>query len=144
MLPGCYSDKLEEVVCYHTLTEKVIASLHKKSFHLIEFLAARIFESVEQHLQPLVLLPVNSCHSGCVKAPGLRLSKRGGISKQYTPPLRQLNHGSFHASPSGRNLREEALDAVIEVTVTKPNHPVPHIHKGVVFKYCRRVSQKSL
>ena len=88
MLPGCYSDKLEEVVCYHTLIEIVIASLQKKSFHLIEFLAARIFESVEQQLK--------------------------------------------------------SIDAVIEVAVTKPNHPVPHIHKGVVFKYCRRVSQKSL
>ena len=88
MLPGCYSDKLEEVVCYHTLTQSVITFLQKKSFHLIEFLAARIFESVEQHLK--------------------------------------------------------SIDAVIEVAVTKPNHPVPHIHKGVVFKYCRRVSQKSL
>ena len=87
-LPGFYSDKLEEVVCYHTLTEKIVASLQNKSFDLIEFLATRIFELAEQFIYP--------------------------------------------------------VDAVIEVAVTKPHHPVPHIQKGIVFKYCRRVSQKSL
>ena len=35
-------------------------------------------------------------------------------------------------------------DALIEITVTKPNHPVPHVQKGMVFKYCRRLPQKSL
>jgi FolB domain-containing protein len=34
--------------------------------------------------------------------------------------------------------------ALVEIAVTKPNHPVPHVQKGMVFKYRRRVPQKSL
>jgi dihydroneopterin aldolase len=35
-------------------------------------------------------------------------------------------------------------NAVLEVAVTKPNHPVPHVQKGMVFRYCRRLPQKFL
>jgi FolB domain-containing protein len=87
-LPGCSSDQLADVVCYHTLTEQVIGAIQNQSFHVIEFLAARIFASVEKQL-----------HS---------------------------------------------IDAIVEIAVTKPHHPVPHVQKGIVFTYCRRVSQKSL
>jgi dihydroneopterin aldolase len=66
----------------------VVESVKNKSFDLIEFLAAHIFEA---------------------------------ISKQFR------------------------LDgSIVEIVVTKPNHPVPHVHKGIVFKYCRRLPQKSL
>jgi FolB domain-containing protein len=85
---GCHSDQLGDVVCYKTLTELVIESVKNRSFDLIEFLAAHIFEA---------------------------------ITKQ---------------------LRLEG--SVVEIVVTKPNHPVPHVQKGIVFKYCRRLSQKSL
>jgi len=34
------------------------------------------------------------------------------------------------------------IDAVVEIVLTKMNHAVPHIHKGIAFKYARRVSQK--
>ncbi|MDR2540086.1 MAG: dihydroneopterin aldolase [Chlamydiales bacterium] len=32
----------------------------------------------------------------------------------------------------------------VEVVITKPNHPVPYIQKGMTFTYRRRLSQKSL
>ena len=84
---GCHSDHLKDVVCYKTLAEVIIESVKDRSFKLIEFLAAHIFESVANYLNP---------------------------------------DGSF-----------------LEITVTKPNHPVPHILKGVKFKYSRRLPQKS-
>ena len=34
-------------------------------------------------------------------------------------------------------------DAIVEIVITKPNHPVPFVQKGMVFKYCRSLSQKS-
>jgi len=37
----------------------------------------------------------------------------------------------------------QKAEAIVEVTVTKAHHPVPHVQKGIAFKYCRRVSQKS-
>ncbi len=85
---GCHSDQLRDVVCYKSLTELVIESVKNRSFDLIEFLAAHVFEAITTQF-------------------GL-----GG--------------------------------SVVEVVVTKPNHPVPHVQKGIVFKYCRRLPQKSL
>lgn len=86
---GCHSDRLDDVVCYKSLTELVIESVKNRSFDLIEFLAAHIFEAITTQLNGL--------------------------------------DGS-----------------VVEIVVTKPNHPVPHVQKGIVFKYCRRLPQKSL
>lgn len=34
--------------------------------------------------------------------------------------------------------------SALEIVITKPNHPVPHIQKGIIFKYHRRLPQKSL
>jgi dihydroneopterin aldolase len=86
-LRGCTTDNLEDVVCYHTLTEKIIESLRGKSFHLIEFVAKQIFETVASFI---------------------------------------------------------SLGAILAITITKPNHPVPHVQKGISFKYSRRIPQKSL
>jgi dihydroneopterin aldolase len=36
------------------------------------------------------------------------------------------------------------IEAIIGVTVTKAHHPVPHVQKGIAFKFCGRVSQKSI
>jgi FolB domain-containing protein len=46
----------------------------------------------------------------------------------------------FHCISKQTNLE----NALVEVAITKPNHPVPHVHKGMVFRYCRRLPQKSL
>lgn len=35
-------------------------------------------------------------------------------------------------------------NCMIEVVVSKPNHPIPYIQKPIQFKYCRRLLQKSL
>jgi len=43
----------------------------------------------------------------------LRLLERGVVSRQYTPPLQQLNRGSFRVGPSVRNLRERPLVNVL-------------------------------
>ena len=88
---GCHSDRLSDVVCYKFLTELIIESVKNRSFNLIEFLAAHIFEAIVKQTKQLGL------------------------------------EGS-----------------ILEIAVTKPNHPVPHVQKGIVFKYCRRLSHKSL
>lgn len=85
---GCRSDDLVDVFCYKMIAEKVIESVKGKSFHLIEFLAAYIFEALIKHF-----------------------SLEG---------------------------------AILEIRVTKPHHPVAYVQKGIVFKYRRRVPQKSL
>lgn len=33
-------------------------------------------------------------------------------------------------------------NGVVEITVTKPKHPVPLVHGGIAFTYRRRLSQK--
>lgn len=81
---GCRSDRLQDVVCYQTLTEWIVESMKNRSFHLIEFLAAHIFKVM-----------------------------------------------AMEPNLSG---------AVVEIAVAKPNHPVPHVQKGIVFKYCRKLS----
>jgi dihydroneopterin aldolase len=83
---GCLSDKLSDVSCYKRIAEEVIESVKGRSFHLIEFLAAQIFDVVAKEIGP--------------------------------------------------------VEAGLEVTITKPNHPVPHIQKGIVFKYRRSLPQK--
>ncbi|MFI5342713.1 MAG: dihydroneopterin aldolase [Chlamydiales bacterium] len=85
---GCHSDQLIDVICYKAITEQVIEFVKNRSFNLIEFLAARIFETVAK-----------------------QIDRKG---------------------------------ALIEIVITKPNHPVPHVQKGIVFKYRRRLLQKSL
>jgi len=34
-------------------------------------------------------------------------------------------------------------EATVDVSVSKPNHPVMHVNKGIVFRYTRRIPQKS-
>lgn len=85
---GCQSDDLSQVCCYKVLSEQIIQSIEEKSFHLIESLAAHIFDIVAG----------------------------------------QINED----------------DGVIEVMIIKPNPPVQQVQKGVVFTYCKRVSQKYL
>ena len=34
-------------------------------------------------------------------------------------------------------------EAYVEVSVSKPNHPVMHVNNGIVFRYSRRTPQKS-
>lgn len=85
---GCHSDKLVDVICYHTLTEKIIESVQNRSFNLIEFLAKYIFETVSKHI--------------------------------------------------------DSKGSIVEIAITKLNHPVQHVQKGIVFKYCRRLPQNSL
>jgi hypothetical protein len=43
------------------------------------------------------------------QSPGIELSERGVVSRQYNPPLRQLNRGSFRVGPSVRNFWERPL-----------------------------------
>jgi dihydroneopterin aldolase len=87
-LPGFHSDQLSEVICYHTLVDRVTDLMKNKSFNLVERVTLYIFEFVAKHL------------------------------------------GN--------------LDVILEVTVTKPHHPIPSVQKGITFTYGRRVSQKSL
>lgn len=88
-LPGCSSDHLHDVLCYHTLVEHVTASIQHHSCHLIEYLAKRIFTLIEDKFSSIL------------------------------------------------------QDALMEISVTKPNPPVPNVQRGITFKYARRVPQKS-
>ncbi len=87
-LPGCETDQLVDVVCYHTLLLRINELMENRSFHLVERVTKVIFEGVEKHL------------------------------------------GS--------------IDAILEVSVTKPHHPIPNVQKGITFTYRRKLSQKSL
>ncbi len=33
---------------------------------------------------------------------------------------------------------------VIEIVISKPNHPVPLVHQPIMFRYCRRLTKRSL
>lgn len=85
---GCHSDELEHVSCYKTIVDQVVEYTDKKTFNLIEYLAAQIFQVV------------------------------------------------------GKQLNDR--DAWLEIVIAKPNHPIPHVGKAVVFRYSGRSPQKSL
>lgn len=64
--------------------------------------------------------------------------------------LESLKNRSFHLIESLASSILDLLvkkmnlhDLLLEVAVSKPNHPVPHIHRGIVFKAKRKLSQKS-
>jgi len=57
------------------------------------------------------------------------LLERGVVSRQYNPPLQQLNRGSFRVGPSGRNLRERPLAVGVNAAVVFVNYtPSPEAH----------------
>lgn len=47
---GCQSDDLSQVCCYKILSEQIVQSIENKSFHLIESLAAHIFDIVAHQI----------------------------------------------------------------------------------------------
>jgi LIVCS family branched-chain amino acid:cation transporter len=87
-------------------------------YNTMDLIAAFLFATVVlPHFRKeteLVVFPKNSCHLDHAKAPGLSLSERGVVSRQYDPPLRQLNRGSFRVGPSGRNFWERPLEHPIQ------------------------------
>ena len=51
----------------------------------------------------------NLCHSGCVKAPGLRPSARGVVLSSIQPPLPMAQPRELSPSPNGKESRGQAL-----------------------------------
>ncbi len=48
---GCRSDQLADVCCYQAVVEGITALTQESSFKLIEFLAAEVFDTVQQQLK---------------------------------------------------------------------------------------------
>lgn len=56
---GCQSDKLTDVVCYDTLSKKISKAVTTRSFNLIEFLAAYIFEVIASQVKQQCIVEVS-------------------------------------------------------------------------------------
>ena len=85
-----------------------------------------------------MLHPAENVGLDRAKAPGLRLSERGVVLRQYIPPLRQLNRGSFRVGPTPHFRLDGALalsdfavfDAVGEVDDKANGKPKEHLDPG--------------
>lgn len=110
---GCQSDKLSDVCCYDTIVKELIASTKHQSFHLIEFLAARIFDLVAAQLY--------------------RKSSDALHAEKFQSSLDLNDCQERGRLACGINTKETE----IEVTITKPNHRVSQVQKGMVFTYCK-------
>lgn len=56
---GCQSDQLYDVACYKTIVDTVIQTITNRSFNLIEFVAAQIFNAIASQLTQNGVLEVN-------------------------------------------------------------------------------------
>jgi 7,8-dihydroneopterin aldolase/epimerase/oxygenase len=45
---GCYTDCLNDTICYSTLIKKIRSNTIKKKFHLIEHLSKQIYQTVKK------------------------------------------------------------------------------------------------
>jgi len=61
--------------------------------------------------------PIASSHKflplGLRQSPGIEIVRERVVLREYSPSLWQLNRGSFRATPSGRNLWEEAPALIV-------------------------------
>ena len=85
---GAITDNLTETICYRTLVEAIQTTLQKQSFHLIEHVAFRTYQTVctTLHTRPkgTTITEIRAtAHKVAPPVPGLT----GGVSFTYSGPL---------------------------------------------------------